>query len=258
MRRVSQCYNAMDALISVCMATYNGASYIRTQLSSILEQLGPSDELIIVDDGSEDQTIELIEQFADRRIRLIRSQQNKGVIRTFERAIDEATGEILFLSDQDDIWYANKVKMVLQVFENDPAVTLVLSDAQIIDGQGKVIQNSFFLGRGKFRAGILPNVVKNKFLGCTMAFKETMKSKILPFPEFIPMHDMWIGIINEFYGKSHFIEQPLMGYRRHSRNVSPFARREWWQIIVWRWQLASAFVLRIASLKVHLHSKRCP
>lgn len=243
-------------MISVCMATYNGATYLRLQLSSILKQLGPRDELIIVDDKSCDQTIEMIEQCADERIRLIQNQKNQGVIRAFERAIHAASGELVFLSDQDDIWCPNKVKNMLEVFDDDPTVTLVLSDARIIDSQGSVVSESFFSERGKFKRGVVPNLIKNKFLGCTMAFRGRMKARFLPFPDGIPMHDMWIGIVNELYGKSYFIASPLMAYRRHQNNASPSSRREWWQIIVWRWQLVRALAWYLISVAGHVQSKQ--
>jgi len=95
--------------ISVCMATYNGERYLKEQLDSILKQLSFTDEIIISDDGSQDRTIEIIESFGDSRIKLFHSTQ-QNLIYNFENALSKASGDIIFLSDQDDIWYENKVE----------------------------------------------------------------------------------------------------------------------------------------------------
>jgi glycosyltransferase involved in cell wall biosynthesis len=230
------------------MASYNGAAYIEIQLKSILEQLGTNDEVIVVDDCSSDQTLKIVGEFQDKRIRVVKNKLNLGVIQSFEKAIELAVGDIIFLSDQDDIWYPEKVERVLDIFEQHPDVTLVLSDAKIIDGQGNVTAESFFSTRGAFTQRVLPNLLKNKFLGCTMAFRRLMADKFLPFPKAVPMHDMWIGIVNEIYGKSMFISESLTGYRRHNGNVSPTRRQSFPRMLVWRWQLVSSLVKRTVWL----------
>ena len=95
--------------ISVCMAAYNGENYIEKQISSILCQLKPDDELVIVDDCSKDRTINVIKNFNDSRIKLLKNKFNYGVVATFERALSAAEGNIIFLSDQDDEWIDNKL-----------------------------------------------------------------------------------------------------------------------------------------------------
>jgi glycosyltransferase involved in cell wall biosynthesis len=222
--------------ISVCMATYNGSKYIHQQLSSILPQLKASDELVIVDDASGDSTIEVIRAFSDPRITLISNEQNLGVLKAFEKALCCATGDLIFLSDQDDIWFDDKVQKITAAFEQSPEVTLVLSDATIIDGNGRELCESFFSKRGSFGPGLLPNIIRNKYLGCTMAFKREMLEHFLPFPPKIPMHDMWMGIVNDIYGKTYFIDEPLIRYRRHGKNASP-AGSSLIQMTVWRWRL---------------------
>src|SRR5450759_5141604 len=92
-------------MISICMASYNGSRYIERQLLSILCQLGEADEVILVDDHSSDATLEVVERLSDKRIKIYRNGSNEGVLRTFERAIGLASGDIIFLSDQDDVWY---------------------------------------------------------------------------------------------------------------------------------------------------------
>ena len=206
--------------ISVCMATYNGATYLRLQLESILSQLGSNDEIVLVDDHSSDNTLKLVDEIGDKRIQVYQNQVNLGVQLSFERAISLSSGDLIFLSDQDDLWYPNKIAKYIDVFASKPDVTLVLSDARIIDKNGIPLVNSFYATRGRFKAGVVSNLFKNKYLGCVIAFRRELLSKILPFPLLIPQHDMWIGLINGVYGKAYFISEPLIDYRRHDTNTS--------------------------------------
>ena len=105
--------------ISVCIASYNGEKYIKEQLNSILCQLEERDEVIISDDSSTDNTVQIIESFKDKRIKIFREQKFKSPIYNFENAISKATGDIIFLSDQDDIWHKAKVHKIKQYFLNE-------------------------------------------------------------------------------------------------------------------------------------------
>ena len=113
--------------ISVCMATYNGEQFIHEQLESILGQLEGDDEIVIVDDASTDKSVRIAERFSDKRIRIFRQARNCGVLKTFERALKEATGEIIFLADQDDIWRPDKVSKIKSLFSARPDLSLVLT-----------------------------------------------------------------------------------------------------------------------------------
>lgn len=239
--------------ISVVMATYNGVEYIESQIFSILHQIGIGDEVIVVDDCSTDQTLDTISRFNDPRIHVFQNPSNRGVRYSFERAIELASGEILFLADQDDIWKSNKVSNYVDIFAKYPDITLVLSDAQIIDKDGNRIIDSYFARRGGFTAGLLANVIKNRYLGCVMAFRRSILPSILPFPSSIPQHDMWIGVINQVYGSCFYIDMPLLEYRMHDKNTSSAAtnkRADLGQMIIWRYGLLRALITRILSIKV--------
>lgn len=225
---------------------YNGESYIAPQIHSILDQLGPLDEIVVVDDCSRDESVQIVNTFDDPRIRLLRNDTNLGILGTFERALRESTGDILFLSDQDDVWRADKVERVVSIFESDPAITMVVSDAQVIDGAGNVTAHSFFSQRGAFSAGLVQNLVKNKYLGCTMAFRRKVLGCFLPIPKDVPMHDMWFGLLNQIYGRTAFLNQPLISYRRHACNASPSAGASPAKRAVWRWHLVKNLIARIA------------
>jgi len=232
------------------MATYNGAVYLQPQAESILAQLQPLDEMVVVDDASNDNSTAVLRSLQDPRLRVFCNERNEGVLASFEKAMRMAEGEILFLSDQDDIWLSGKIEKILQVFESRPDVTLVASDAQIIDAFGALVEPSFFAKRGKFVAGVLPNLLKNKYLGCTLAFRRSMLDHFLPIPKDVPMHDIWFGLVNDVYGKTYYIDEPLIAYRRHGENVSPSTSAPVTKRLVWRWRLLKNLSLHILRFSV--------
>ncbi len=203
--------------ISVAMATYNGEKYIKEQIESILVCLGNEDELIISDDESTDSTLDIIKSFNDKRIHLINGPK-KGIKQNFANAIENTSGEYIFLADQDDIWNENKVKDVVKCFEKEKC-TLVVHDAEIVDEKLNVIKDSYYKYRNSGK-GIIKNIYKNTYIGCCMAFSKEIKKYILPIPNDIEMHDQWIGVLNDKYGKTYFLEEKLIKYRRHSLNNS--------------------------------------
>jgi glycosyltransferase involved in cell wall biosynthesis len=235
--------------ISVCMATYNGERFIREQLASILGQLVDGDEVVIVDDASTDGTLSIVESFGDERVRIIKQPSNRGVLRTFNRALEGASGDIIFLSDQDDVWHADKVMKISRAFSSRPDVSLVISDSHIIDGSGNVTAETRFKS-GKFHPGPWQNFVRNRYLGCAMAFRRSLLQYCLPFPSDVPQHDMWIGIVNQLIGKTCFIDEPLMSYRRHDRNISPAKHASIGQMIRWRWALGKNLALFCARTMI--------
>ena len=240
-------------MISVCMASFNGSKYIEEQLESILIQLGPLDEVVIVDDASKDDTVSIVKNFNDPRIKLIENDLNVGVISSFEKSLCLAVGDFIFLSDQDDIWLPDKVSKIMELFCRNSEVTLCLSDASIIDDTGKVNAKTYFDQRGSFKHSVLSNILKNKFLGCSLAFKKSMITHIIPIPNKIPAHDMWIGLINEIYGKSAFVNKPLFQYRRHSENVSSMTHENIKKMVSWR--ITLIFYLSLRLLRILIFSK---
>lgn len=234
--------------ISVCMATYNGERFIKEQLDSILHQLSKEDEIIISDDSSTDKTIEIIKSFNDKRILLYENQKFKSPIFNFENSIMHSTGDYIFLSDQDDVWMPNKVEMIKDFLVNHD---LVVSDANIIDSEGNIINNSFYLLNNS-KNGLIKNVIKNSYLGCTMAFNRKILKKALPFPKDIPMHDWWIGLIGELYGKTIFIKDPLISYRRHGENASPTSEKSTYSFlkkILFRIIILKNLIIRVLTSK---------
>jgi glycosyltransferase involved in cell wall biosynthesis len=219
------------------MASFNGERFLATQLHSILSQLDAQDEVVVVDDASTDRTLDVLASIGDGRVRVLRNDSNAGVFAAFERALRATRGEIVFLSDQDDVWLPGKVSEVLARFERDPSVVLVLSDAEVIDEQGRVTQPSFMALRGGFRPGFAATLVRNRYLGCTMAMRRALLDSVLPIPRDVPMHDMWFGSLAVLQGRVDYIDRPLVQYRRHGGNVSPARRQSVGQMLRWRWSL---------------------
>lgn len=217
--------------ISVCVATYNGEKYIQEQLKSILPQLKKYDEVIVSDDGSKDNTIFKIKELKDNRIKIIENKSLKGVVRNFENALKNAKGDIVFLSDQDDLWLDNKVEKIMACFL-DNKITCVLSNATIIDSLGNSKKKTFFKNPPIFN--MFQIIIKNRFIGCTMAFRNNNRVKVLPFPKRIPMHDWFIGLKHIQKGNIFYIKEPLILYRRHENNITSENRTNMFNVLKWR------------------------
>jgi len=210
--------NESNTRLSVCLATYNGEKYIGEQITSILSQLSINDEIIISDDNSTDNTISVIENFHDNRIKIYYNKMEKGYTRNFENALNQSSGEVIFLSDQDDVWIEGKVENVLRELENS---TMVVTDAEVVDGNLSTIYKSHFENSG-VRSGFWNNFTKTRYIGACMAFKRELLTKALPFPKVQAFcaHDYWLVLVAEFYYSVSLIKTPYLKYRRHGGNAS--------------------------------------
>lgn len=209
-------------MISVCMATYNGERFIRQQIESILPQLSGEDELVVSDDSSSDGTVGIVRSFGDPRIRLFEGQTYRSPVLNFEFALRQAIGEVIVLSDQDDVWLTNKLAVVREVFSGKREYPfLVVLDGAVVDEAGNEIYPSVLkkLDAGR---GFWKNLYDNRYLGCCMAFSRDLLARALPFPRNIPMHDIWLGQLCERIGRTEFIPVVTMKYRKHSASVTDF------------------------------------
>ena len=240
--------------ISVCMATFNGERFISQQVSTIIKQLRQDDELIISDDSSTDNTVEIIKGFHDNRIILLENQKFNNPILNVENSIKNSKGNIIFLSDQDDVWFNGKVQEMIEWLG---FYDLVVSDCKVTDENLNILSPSFFKSR-KSGKGVIKNLFKNSYLGCCMAFKRTLLKYILPFPKNIPMHDWWIGLVAELTGKVIFLEEPLIFYRRHNKSVSATARQSneiLFKKLKWRYIMLKELLIRHSEIKNAINVK---
>ncbi|KJF43897.1 glycosyltransferase family 2 protein [Draconibacterium sediminis] len=204
-------------VISVCIPTYNGGHYIKEQLDSILNQTRAVDEIIISDDSSTDQTLEIIRSYNNPKIRLFENQQFSSPIFNLEFALKQATGDYIFLADQDDIWMPDKVEILVKELAT---CKLVISDGVVINQQGKELAPSIFEIYNS-QKGFFKNLTKNSYMGCCMAIHKDLLPIVLPFPKKIAMHDLWIGLNAELYTNPIFCPAKLVKYRRHDFNKTP-------------------------------------
>lgn len=207
-------------MISVCMATYNGEKYLREQIDSILTQLGEEDELIVSDDGSKDSSLKILNSYNDNRIKIFNNLINHGVNGNFENALAHAKGDYIFLSDQDDVWIENKLKICLEMLAS---YDCIVHDCIITDERMNIISNSLFNELG-IKSGVFNNIVRNRFTGCCMAFNKKVLKSIVPFPKSTKFyHDQWIGLKASLKFKVGYINKGLIYFRRHSANASSAA-----------------------------------
>ena len=206
----------MTYFISVCIATFNGEQYVDEQLKSILPQLDENSEIIVSDDNSTDKTVEIIKKIKDSRIKIYNNEGKSGIVCNIENALKKAKGDFIFLADQDDIWHPNKVSLMMKDLHT---YDLVVCDAIIIDNNKKIINDSFYEFNHSGR-GFIKNIYRNSFIGCCMGFNKKILNYVLPFPDGIAIHDLWIGLNSILIGKYHFSKSPLIYYRRHENNVT--------------------------------------
>lgn len=248
---LSSPHSPTDGLkVSVCLASYNGERYLAAQLGSILSQLGAQDELIIQDDGSSDGTEQMVAALRDDRVRFERNTRNLGVIPTFENALRRATGDIIFLSDQDDLWLPWKLTEMLGPFVRRPGTVLVVGDAVLVDADERLLHGSYFELLGS-RPGLLKNIVKNTFVGCCLAFRRELLAVALPIPVEPRSHDGWLGIVGTCVGEVEFLKVPTIYYRRHGANVSQLRRSGPGDILYRRLFTLGHFVLRLPRLAAY-------
>ena len=206
-------YNAM---ISVCMATYNGEKYIKEQIDSILPQLADGDELVVSDDGSSDNTCDIVRAYGDTRIKLFFNNGYHGYVGNFENALHHAHGDYIFLCDQDDVWHPGKVEVVMR---NLQKYDLVTHNAELVDENGVSMGKTYFDCTHK-RIGFFSNLLETRHLGCCMAINRKVLNDALPFVSRKRGHDYWIGCVAELKYKVKFIDDVLIFYRRHRNNAS--------------------------------------
>jgi glycosyltransferase involved in cell wall biosynthesis len=204
--------------VSIAMATYNGGQYFQAQLDSFARQTRLPDELIIHDDGSTDDTLDVARQFAAEApfaVRVIENSSRLGYNRNFEAAVNTCSGDIIFISDQDDEWHSNKIEQILADFQSDPAVLLVVNDQTITDPAGNPSLSTVL---GNIRnLGYSDNLFCS---GCCTAFRRQLLAIASPFALDNLDYDYWLNIIPALLGARTVEEQPLQLYRRHASNSS--------------------------------------
>jgi glycosyltransferase involved in cell wall biosynthesis len=212
--------------VSIAMATYNGAAFVRAQLDSFVCQTRPPDELVVTDDGSADDTLDIVERFAREApfpVHVHRNSQRLNYSRNFERAISLCTGDIIFLSDQDDVWFPEKIEAVLAEFERNPNKQVVVNDQLLTDAKlrhSDVTKLGNLKRAGKSSDGMIE--------GCSTAFRRSWGERLFPMPEEVsPLivsrdmsHDRWLNDLAILLGLRVVLDRPLQYFRRTGENTT--------------------------------------
>lgn len=209
---------AKPPLISVALCTYNGARFISQQLQSILDQTYSHLEIVIVDDNSTDDTPGILEHYAsaDPRIKLYRNLQNIGFVRNFEKALQACSGELIALSDQDDIWFPEKLETLYRDIGTD---RLIYSAVDLIDENDKPLPGTF--PRVKRIEGECPLslILGNCVIGHTCLMRKELIETATPIPPRLFSHDQWLAIVAAASGQLKACDTVLSYYRRHGDNT---------------------------------------
>ena len=219
--------------LSVALCTYNGALFIESQLLSILNQRLPVDEIVIYDDGSSDATLSMIHSISEKHPEVVweirQNPQRLGVIKNFEKALLACHGDIIFLSDQDDIWLPEKTEKMVAYFHQHPNTELLFTDAVLIDENGRSLSdNTLFDVTGltdvmdMWDAGLqfeIENVFQ-RLLGATFAIRKSFLPKCTPFhTNILSYHDGQMAMQSVVENSNGWLDECLTQYRIHSRNV---------------------------------------
>ena len=213
---------------SVALCTYNGQQFLKQQLDSILNQTHKVDEIVVCDDGSTDKTIEILENYSanyPNTFYIYQNEINLRSVKNFEKAVKLCSGDIIFLSDQDDVWVDNKVEKYVDYFDKNPNIEVLASNGYCIDENSKVHDKYSiwdvpqFLRDAKIKFDYYQIIALqfNISTGSTMAFKKEIVSKTVPFPVIKDFHhDEWIALISSKNKNFELLNEKYYYYRIHS------------------------------------------
>lgn len=212
-------------LVSIAMATYNGERFLRIQLDSLLTQTYENFEIVVTDDGSTDGTQAILDEYAKKnpRIKWQKSTRDRGFINNFSEAISLCKGEIIFLCDQDDIWYPEKLAKHVVCYR-DPSVAWAYNEVRLVNDAGVsqgYMTDTFPEYYGKERRWILNYVWGSCILGCATSYRASLVHNVLPPDRHASAHDSWIQLAI-WPAKPFVIQEVLQDYRMHNANTSDF------------------------------------
>lgn len=218
----------MDILkYSVALCTYNGEKYIAEQLRSILQQTFKPSQIIVSDDGSSDKTILIAETVLSKSnidYRIVKNTTGKGVISNFQNAISLCRENLIFTSDQDDVWMSNKAYEMIKCFEINPTALLIFSDGELVDENLELLNCSMWKSVGISSDMLKENdwfdyMLNRCFVtGAAMAFKRNLFSKNENIPQ-AWLHDGWLAWKAVSQGGLIPCDKRLILYRQHKNNV---------------------------------------
>ncbi|MEV8147166.1 glycosyltransferase [Arthrobacter sp. NPDC080073] len=223
---------------SICMATYKGTDFVGEQIASILRELGPDDEVVVVDDASPDDTAVVIEAIKDPRVRLVRASSNKGYVRTFEEAVGLSAGKFVFLSDQDDVWIPGRLDKMLRALDTHKVVA---SNFDVLGGGPRPwIPRLRSSDSGRHLANLFAVLIGYRaYYGCAMGFRRDAVGLFTPIPSYVrESHDLWLAICGNVAGSIIHLDDSTVYRRLHGENQTPAGWRSLSKIVKSRFMLA--------------------
>lgn len=208
----------MGVKISIALATYNGAAFLQDQLDSYRAQERAPDEVVVCDDASTDDTLEILEAFKNAspfQVRIERNQRNLGFTKNFEKVLSNCSGDLILLSDQDDVWFPGKVGGIEDAFQKNPDKHLLVHDGELVDEE-LVSHGATKLGQIMAGYGAKDSLIT----GALTAMRRTYLSVALPIPEGIVGHDAWLHHLGRLLETRIVLDHSLQLIRRHSSNTS--------------------------------------
>lgn len=215
--------------ISIALATYNGSQYLPEQLASYTAQTRLPDQLVVCDDNSSDGTLEIVADFAKTapfEVRYERNEQQLGIIGNFSKAMQLCDGDIIVFSDQDDVWFPNKLARIEETFETLPQSAVLMSDADIVDENRHSLGYTFWESV-RFTPRLQQLVENGRALevlcrgnytfGITLAFRAEYRKYLLPIPPTGFHHDLWTARYLSAIAPFALIHEPLLQYRQHAK-----------------------------------------
>lgn len=216
--------------ISIAVCTYNGEKYLQEQLDSFTAQTRLPDEVVICDDCSQDATRQILENFAESAafpVKLYFNKRNLGFLKNFEKAIKLCSGEIIILSDQDDVWHEEKIELIEAEFAKSEKIGMVYADAELVNESLDILETSMWQKTGfdaekqkLFVDGKAFDLllVRGYVYGSSMAFRSVYRDLFLPFPENTAfIHDNWIAFMLCAVTNFSLINKKLIKYRQHQQ-----------------------------------------
>jgi glycosyltransferase involved in cell wall biosynthesis len=220
---------------SIIIPAYNAENYIAATLDSIFAQSYSDFECIIVDDGSSDNTLAVVRNYKDARVKVIAQPNSGGPAKPRNVGVAAASGEYIFIFDSDDIMMSQKLKTYMDIFEKNSNVDVIFSDFQVIDEQGKVVSESFLSEYQSFRricekesdnafkldmANFHEEIIKANFIGTSgVAFRASVATPVFD-ERFLSGDDKLAWVVLAKTKNFYFVNIPLHQYRKREGSIS--------------------------------------
>ena len=228
--------------VDIALATYNGERFLSMFLESLVQQTYANITLVVSDDRSSDTTIDVVRSYADRiDLHIVDAHPHEGIVKNFEYALQACSADYVVLADQDDVWHADKIQLLLTRMLDKEAIfgstmpILTFSDSSLVDERGKVLAPSLFRAtlKSPYAHHPMEFAFGNHIPGCATMLNRTLLDLALPFPP-IPAHDWWINLVAVSAGQLSYVHAPLIDYRQHAGNANGiFNALDTWYMKLW-------------------------